>query len=516
MKKKRIWIIVGIVVVAVAAGGVYLATRQTANGQARNFLANAATAKVVRTTLASSVDSTGSLNPEARVPLSFGTAGTVADVKVKVGDRVKQGAVLASLDTTDLQVKVQQAQQVYLIQQLNYTTTMQADPGAIATARASYSSTLAAYNAAQQDYKNQALKQSVQCSQLTSAQTRLDQAQTAYDRLANDAQAKKYLNGDWGPYQGVVNGLSDAQAAYALAVANCNIVKTGLNDGSLRSALVQVQNAKTNLDNLLSPRQEKQIQAKAQLEQARLSLEQAQQNLSDALIVAPFDGVITAVNLAVGGTPSGTAVEIADMGRLHVDVLVDETQIAGIQVGQPAQFTIDALPGITVTGKVDAIDPAGTISQGVVNYNVRVVLDPTDAPVRLDMTANASIIEAVHDNVLAVPTTAIRTGGFGGQRNQGGQGGANVQGGQTVTNTQGAQGAQRITGPSVLVMKNGQPQPVAITPGLTVGDLTEIAGDIQEGDQVVVITATRTTTGAAGGFQGGPPGGFGGGRPFGD
>jgi hypothetical protein len=133
------------------------------------------------------------------------------------------------------------------------------------------------------------------------------------------------------------------------------------------------------------------------------------------------------------------------------------------------------------------------------------------------MTANASIIEAVHDNVLAVPTTAIRTGGFGGQgglagqRNQGGQGGANAQGGQTVTNTQSAPSGQRITGPTVLVMKNGQPQPVAVTEGLTMGELTEISGDIQEGDQVVVITATRTTGGAAGGFQGGPPGGFGGG-----
>jgi HlyD family secretion protein len=512
MKKKRIGIIIGVVVVAVAAGVVYLATRPTANGQARNFLANAATAKVVRTTLSRSVDSTGSLNPEARVPLSFGASGTVAEVKAKVGDQVKQGDVLAALDTTDLQVKVQQAQQAYLIQQLNYTTTMQADPNTVATARANYSSTLAAYNAAQQDYKNQALKQSVQCSQLTSAQTRLDQAQVAYDRLANDAQAKKYLNGDWGPYQSVVNGLSDAQAAYALAVANCNIVKTGLNDGSLRSALAQVQNAKTNLDNLLSPRQEKQIQATAQLEQARLSLEQAKQNLSDALIVAPFDGVVTAINIAVGGAPSGTAVEVADMSRLHVDVLVDETQIAGIQVGQPAEFTIDALPGITITGKVDAIDPAGTISQGVVNYNVRVLLDPTDAPVRLDMTANASIIEAVHENVLAVPTTAIRTGGFG---SPGGFGGP---GGQTITNTQGAPGGQRVSGPSVLVMKNGQPQPVPVTEGLTVGELTEVMGDLQEGDEVLVITATRTTGnnagGPPGGFFPGGPGGAGGPPPF--
>jgi len=116
--------------------------------------------------------------------------------------------------------------------------------------------------------------------------------------------------------------------------------------------------------------------------------------------------------------------------------------------------------------------------------------------------------------VLAVPTTAIRTGGqggFGGQGRQGGQGGANVQGGQPVTNTL---ATQRVQGPSVLVMQNGQPQAVPVTEGLTVGDLTEVSGNLQEGDQVIVITTTRTTTGGA---AGGPPGGFGGGgRPFGD
>src|SRR5512136_2929122 len=99
MKKTRTWIIIGIVVVIAAAGGVYFATRQSANGQAgRNFLANAQTAKVIRTTLANSVDSTGSINPESKVPLSFGTSGMVGQVKVNVGDRVKKGDMLASLD----------------------------------------------------------------------------------------------------------------------------------------------------------------------------------------------------------------------------------------------------------------------------------------------------------------------------------------------------------------------------------------------------------------------------------
>src|SRR5512143_1693865 len=175
MKKRRTWIIVGIAVILVAAGGVYLATRQTANGQtARNFLANAQTAKVVRTTLSNSVESTGSINPESKVALSFGAAGTVEQVKVAVGDQVKRGDLLASLDTTDLQLKVTQAEHAYLLQQLTYSDTMQADPRDIATAQGSYNSALAGYNAAQQDYKNQATKQTVQCSQLTAAQNNLD------------------------------------------------------------------------------------------------------------------------------------------------------------------------------------------------------------------------------------------------------------------------------------------------------------------------------------------------------
>jgi hypothetical protein len=224
------------------------------------------------------------------------------------------------------------------------------------------------------------------------------------------------------------------------------------------------------------------------------------------------------------------------MSQLHVDVLVDETQIAGISSGQKTELTLDAMPGITLTGQVTGIDPAGVISQGVVNYTVHVNLDPVTAPVRLDMTANASIILATRNNVLAVPNAAIQTGGFGGGQGgftgqgggtrpsgQGGQGGANVQSGRAVTNTQSGQavtntqGAPRVRGPSVFVIRNGQPTQVQVTEGLVTPDLTEVSGDLQEGDVVLIVTATRTATTGAGGFGGGFGGGFpGGGRPFGD
>jgi HlyD family secretion protein len=500
--------------------------------------------------LAISVQSSGSIIPEAKTQLSFGATGTVDKVNVVAGDRVKQGDMLATLDTTDLQLKVTQAQQAYLIQQLTYSDTVQPDPAQVAIAQASYNNALASYKVAQQAYNNQADQLTTQCSQLTTAQNALNTAQTAYDRLANDHQAQNYLNGDWGPFQSVVNNLTNAQSAYDQAVSNCDIAKTGINDSSLRSAEAQVQSAKASLDNLISPNTETMIQAKAQLEQARLSLVQAQKNLANATLVAPFDGMITAVNIQPGDSGgSADAIDIADMSQLHVDALVDETEIANVKAGQKVELTLDALTGITLTGQVARIDPAGIIQQGVVNYNVRINLDPADAsiPLRLDMTANADIVGETHQNVLAVPTTAIRTGfggggqgGFGGQggagqggftrpggangqgganiqrgqpetNTQSGQGGANVQGGRSITNTQG--GPQRVQGSFVLVLVNGQPTPVQVTEGLTVNGLTEVSGNLKEGDEVIVATSNSTggnnpRPGGGGGFFGGGGGRF--------
>ncbi len=530
-KRRRILIILGLVVVLMAAGGVYLATRPTSgNPQAAlaQLLAKAQTVPVVRTTLANSVDSTGSLAPLTSLSLPFGASGTVQTVKVVVGDRVKKGDVLATLDPTDLQLKVTQAQQTYLIQQLTYSDTIQPDPRDVALAQAAYDNAVASYRAAQVDFDNLALKQTTQCSQLTSAQQSLDRAQTAYDRIANDHQASQYLNADWGPYQNIVKALENAQDAYAQAVSNCNIAKLSLNDSSLRSARAQMESAKNSLDTLTSPRAEKQIQAAAKLEQARLSLVQAQRNLAEATLVAPFDGVVTAVNAKVGVAASGAALVLANLSQLHVDVLVDETQIEAVKPGQKVALTLDAMTGITLTGQVDRIDPMGTVSQGVVNYNVRVNLDPTDTALRLDMTANAAILGETHENVLAVPTSAVRTGGIGAFAGQGRQpatgqgtpGGQGVTGGRPVTDTQAAGGQarqQRVTGPFVLVLENGQPRVVQVTEGLTAGDLVEVTGDLKEGDLVVVgeltlPTGTRQNGGFGGGFPGGG-GGFPGGGP---
>jgi RND family efflux transporter MFP subunit len=221
--------------------------------------------------------------------------------------------------------------------------------------------------------------------------------------------------------------------------------------------------AKANLDSLLNPSARTLTTAKIKLEQAQLALDEAKQQIEDTKIVAPFDGMVSSVKAVVGGSSSSASIGLTDAGQYHVDVLVDETEIGQIKAGQQAKITFDALPDVTVTGKVARINPAGTVSNGVVNYKVRVDLDPTTAALRSDMTANVQMILDTHTDVLAVPGTAIRSDSAGGYY-------VNVVGTDDTV------------------------QRVPVTTGYTDGSLTEISGEVQEGQTVYLNEPTTTTT----------------------
>ncbi|MGH2594030.1 MAG: efflux RND transporter periplasmic adaptor subunit [Anaerolineae bacterium] len=473
MKNKQTWIVIGLLLV-VCAAGAFVVSRVLMSRSAAQALADVETGQVTRATLSSAVESSGSVAAQDSVALSFGTSGTAARVVVEAGDRVKRGDVLAALDTADLELQVAQAEQAYLIQQANYSTTVAADPAAVASAQAAVSSANAATVAAKQKYDLSADQITVGCASLENAKDALENAQKAYDNLLNFWKTR-----DYAPYSPQKAQLDTAQNNYNVALANCNITTSGINDGAVRSALAQLEQAKQTLENLTHPRTEKVEIARAQLEQSRISLEQARLRLANAQIVAPFDGVVTKVNVKVG-EPSGAtpAIEIADVSGYHVNVLIDEIEIALVQAGQTVEVTLDALPGVTLSGAVARIDPAGTISQGVVNYNVRVDLDPTDAALRLDMTANVRILGETHADVLAVPTAAVRSD---------------------------AEGAY------VMTISQSGPKRVPVTIGLSDGDLTEVTGELREGQPVFIGEPPRLGFGPFGG-QGGPPSGFPGGQ----
>ncbi|MGE5532175.1 MAG: efflux RND transporter periplasmic adaptor subunit, partial [Bacteroidota bacterium] len=176
--------------------------------------------------------------------------------------------------------------------------------------------------------------------------------------------------------------------------------------------------------------------------------------------------------------------------NLQVVVNMSEVDVNKIKTGQAVDITLDAVPGVDLKGTVSLIAPAGTQSSGVVNYPVTVTLNKVSDGVMTGMTANLSIVVDQRQNVLAVPTRAIKT-----------------------------VNRQKV----VTVVKDGQQVQVPVQTGLSTSSLTEITSGLEQGDVVVISgTATATTTsstrtagGAAlGAF--GALGGAGGPRPGGD
>jgi RND family efflux transporter MFP subunit len=153
--------------------------------------------------------------------------------------------------------------------------------------------------------------------------------------------------------------------------------------------------------------EEKVAVAKAQVEQARIALANAEARLAEATLTAPFDGAVTAVNVAVGEWATGPLVEMVDTDSLEVVLDVDEIDIGAIVIGQQALVTLETWPNHELQGEVVAIAPKGNTQAEIVTYQVHLKLDAGDLAIRTGMTANADLITAERDNVILVANRAI-------------------------------------------------------------------------------------------------------------
>jgi HlyD family secretion protein len=457
MTKKRILIFLAVVVL-VGAGLAFATTRS----QASTSTTQTQLGEVTQATLSAVVESSGSVIPKAKITLAFGTSGVVTKVNVQVGDQVNKGDVLAELDTTDLELAIAQAEQEYLNVQATYSMTVNSDPNSVAAAELAVSNAAAAYKLAQQKYTvNKTDQVLISCNNLDNAKKSYDDAVNAYNAYVADWRVQVNGTADISPQK---SQLDRAKAAYEQVVANCNLTKSSINTSGVQSAYASLVQAKANLEALQNPSERTLINAAADVNDAKLAYDQALQDLENAKIVAPFDGVVTTVGPVVGAQGGGNiTIKLADNTQYHVDVLVDEAEIAQVKAGQQVKITFDALTGVSTTGTVTRISPAGTVSNGVVNYTVRVDLEPVTATLRNDMTSSVSVIVGTHANVLAVPGGTIRSDGEGGYY-------VNV------------------------VQTDGTAQQIPVTTGYTDGTLTEVAGEIQAGEQVYISEPTTTTT----------------------
>jgi HlyD family secretion protein len=169
------------------------------------------------------------------------------------------------------------------------------------------------------------------------------------------------------------------------------------------------------LEELLAGADESDIEAaQLQVEQARLSLEQARLQLEQSTLVAPMAGTVTALNVETGEMASAgqaAVVVVSDLSTLTVDVNLDETDVAQVELGQEVLVSVDAFPEAELSGEVTYIASVAETQSGVVLYPVTVQLAPTEVSVRAGMTADVEVIAASREDALIVPLRAVHTEG---------------------------------------------------------------------------------------------------------
>ncbi len=398
MKGRVRWLLGGLLFLALIGAGAFLAQ---ARGRSP---ALPETATIRRGTLRVTLSAAGKIRPRAQAVLNFATAGTVAEIFVREGEAVRKGQPLARLDTTDLELAVRQAEVAYLTQQVVYSQTVQGPkPEELAAARAAVRSAQAALRA---------LEQGPDPTDLEIARLNYEVAKNAIwqAQLTRDKTAGSPLSA---PIDVDLARARVGQAELQAEIARLQYekMKAGARPEQLEAARAQLAQAQASLDRL-QPDALTVERTRLQLEQARLQLEQARRRLEQATLLAPFDGTVIAVNIEIGqvvgaGVPGG-AIVLADLSDLYLDLTVDEVDVVRLKEGMPVEITLDALPGRSFRGHIDAIAPAATEAGGVATYRVRVVLDERDPVLRAGMSANVEIEVERRENVLLVPNAAVR------------------------------------------------------------------------------------------------------------
>lgn len=426
---------------------------------------------VRRGTLSSTVNAPGSAVSTRQAKLTFGVTGKVAEVYVGIGTSVEAGQPLAKLDTTQLEIKLAQAQSSLRVAELKLRQTKAgATPEEIAAAQSAYDSAVAKYDEVAKGPTEAELRSAEQS--VASARANLQKAQTDLAKLRAgpdpDEVRKAELDLErartslWatqisrdatcGRSQGpecasananvsaseksvaqaeinleiarrgptpeelatAENAEASAIAALQAAEAKLAELKAGPSKSALASAQSAMESAKAQLVAKTSGATELEIaQAEEAVQQAEIAVRQAELDLKNATLIAPFDGVVESVGANIGEdiAAGGVMFSLVDPKTVRVDVNVAETDIARVAVGKPAEVTFDAFPDQSFEGRVAAISPSATVQQGVASYVVSLEVESNGATLPIGMTASANIVTEQKENVLMVPNRAIRVDG---------------------------------------------------------------------------------------------------------
>ena len=214
--------------------------------------------------------------------------------------------------------------------------------------------------------------------------------------------------------------------------------------------------------------------ARQTVNSARESVQKAQTNLGYATITSPIDGVVLSKSVEEGQTVAASfntpelfniAQDLTDM-RVIADI--DEADIGGVKEGQRVTFTVDAFPDDKFEGQVTQVRQEATTTSNVVTYEVVVSAPNKDLKLKPGLTANITIYTLEKNDVLAVPSKALRF-----MPNE-----ALLKKGEQIEDVEAPLKVWTLEGNTFKAHK--------VETGITNGLLTEIVSGIGEGSEVLV------------------------------
>ena len=508
-----------------------------------NFLGRTAAASAaltyqyVRTTTLQKTSLTDSVSVNGTVPSGSTASVTASDsvktykvtsVNVAVGDTVKKGDVIATLDTTDVEKQIENAQESYSDSveeaQTNYNNSV-ADQ---ATNLAQLQDDL---NKAQEDYDTLGLERysSMQDSSMADKTNReiveyyyglytekIAQLENTVANLQIQlTNAQRDGNAD--QQQSIQGQLEDYQSQLSVAKGQCNIPELNLHGfdaisqcyNQIEQYREALEKAQQTYDNAVTTNARSVDSAETKLEQASRTsdtLTDLQTTLENCTLTATMDGTITELNATVGSVCSGTVATIQDVSDLTVEVTIPASSVGKLSTGMQCNITSDATGDTVVTGTLTRIDPVAN-SEGT--FGATVTVNGADSGLLIGISAQVEIVVNQKENVFTVPRDAVGTHEDGSTyvlRKTGGEGVDMTFEEVTVTTGDSNDYYIEISGDDL-----NEGDVIRSSSDLTQGieTATQEADGMMGGQMVVTDGGTMAAAPAGGGDMGGGPGGGG-------
>lgn len=443
-KKNWKWLVP--VVVAAAAGAVFLISGGGNKAASRDV--TYAETTPVRQDVSNSLSGTGTLNPANTYTVKSLVDGKILTGGFEEGDKVEEGDVLYTIDSSDASTNLEKASIALQQAQRSYDKTVD-----LQYVRAEVDGTVSSLKVAKGD-------------QVTSGQEVAvirDSSKMLLNLLFPAADAANFsvgqsadvvLDGTFETLKGTITaitgtdelstgnllvrtvtirvnnagGLTTAQAATASVNGVSSIASatfayqaertlTAQAGGTVSAINVQEGDAVSKGDILIELTGDdltESIQSASEsLRSAEISMQNLQDNMSNYTITSPISGTIIEKDAKQGDalTSGSTLCVIYDLSYLEMVINVDELQIGALSVGQKVQLTADAVTDKTYVGTVTRVSMKGSSSGGTTTYPITIRIDNTDG-LRPGMNANAEIVVAEASNALVVPNAAVIRGGY--------------------------------------------------------------------------------------------------------